>query len=280
MTVSSQPQTAVTTGRQPDPSRGKLGLQDVALEPGMLLGAGTAVMYQLAFYGVGKGVAEHSDTLQRPLDRLRTTLTYLYVLGLGTDEERRAIIKMVNKAHAHIQGDGYDAFDPELQLWVAATLAEIGKMMYDRIFGEMDPDTAERLYLESRIYGSALQVSDDMWPPTRAEFDKYWAEMESNYSSDPVIRRYAHRLLSSKEAPWFNKPLMPMISLLTRGGLSQEARDALGFTWTEREQKLYDTFWKVLPPIYRLVPRAVRQAPGRVFMWELRRRFKLGKRII
>jgi uncharacterized protein (DUF2236 family) len=95
-----------------------------------MLGSGSAVMYQLAVWGVGKGVAEHSTTMQRPVDRLRTTLTYVYVMGLGTDEERAQVARMVNRAHVPIRGEGYSAFDPELQLWVAATLAEVGREMY------------------------------------------------------------------------------------------------------------------------------------------------------
>src|SRR5262245_9247145 len=54
-------------------------LADIIEESMLLLGAGSTVLYQLALLGVGRGVAEHSTTLTRPVDRLRTTLTYVYV---------------------------------------------------------------------------------------------------------------------------------------------------------------------------------------------------------
>ncbi|MSZ76010.1 MAG: DUF2236 domain-containing protein, partial [Actinobacteria bacterium] len=61
----------------------------------LLLGAGSTVMYQLAMKGVGLGVAEHSTTLARPVDRLRTTLTYVYVMVLGSAEEKAQIARLV-----------------------------------------------------------------------------------------------------------------------------------------------------------------------------------------
>jgi uncharacterized protein (DUF2236 family) len=264
----------------PDSARGRLGIADLLHEPALLLGSGSAVMLQLAEWGVGKGVAEHSDTLARPLDRLRTTLTYVYVMGLGTEDEKRAIARMVNRAHAPVRGDGYSAYDPELQLWVAATLAEVGKQMYERVHGPLDADTAERLYREGWVYGTALQVREEMWPPTRAEFDAWWVRKEAGFRSDPQIRRYARALLSTRDAKWFVKPLIPTISLLTRGNLSPHAREVLGLSWSARDQRRYDLLWRTVRTAYPVVPRAVRRLPARIAMADVRWRLRTGRRVI
>jgi len=255
-------------------------LPELLHEVGLMLGSGSAVMYQLAVWGVGKGVAEHSTTMQRPVDRLRTTLTYVYVMGLGTDEERAQVARMVNRAHVPVRGEGYSAFDPELQLWVAATLAEVAREMYERIFGPLDQPTLEHLYREGWVYGTALQVKPEMWPPTRAEFDAYWDRMQSEFRSDPQIRRYARALLSARDAKWFVKPLSPLISLVTRGNLSAQARDALGLPWSARDQKRYDRFWRVVRVVYPRIPRWVRGLPARVAMVEVRWRMRTGRRVI
>jgi uncharacterized protein (DUF2236 family) len=255
-------------------------LADLLREFGLLLGSGSAVMYQLAVWGVGKGVAEHSTTMQRPVDRLRTTLTYVYVMGLGTDEERAKVARMVNKAHVPIQGEGYSAFDPELQLWVAATLAEVGREMYERIFGPLDEATLEHLYREGWVYGTALQVKPEMWPPTRAEFDAYWERMQGEFRSDPQIRRYARALLSTKDAKWFVKPITPLISLVTRGNLSPQARAALALPWSEKEQRRYDALWRVVRTVYPRVPVWLRALPAHVAMVEVRWRMRTGRRVI
>lgn len=266
--------------RRPDPSRGRLGVPDLLREPAMLLGSGSAVMLQLAEWGVGKGVAEHSDTMERPLDRLRTTLTYVYVMGLGTDEERRAIARMVNQAHVPVRGEGYSAFDRDLQLWVAATLSEVGKQMYEKVFGPLDPDTVERLYREGWIYGTALQVPEEMWPPTRADFEQYWAEKEAGFRSDPQIRAYARALISAKQAKWLVKPVIPFMSVMTRGNLTPHAREVLGLPWSERDQKRYDALWRVIRAVYPKVPRSLRRLPATVAMAEMRWRLRTGRRVI
>ena len=273
--TAAVPAPAAPAGPQPT-----ITLPDLLREFGLMLGSGSAVMYQLAVWGVGKGVAEHSTTMQRPVDRLRTTLTYVYVMGLGTEEERAQVARMVNRAHVPVRGDGYSAFDPDLQLWVAATLAEVGRDMYERIFGPLDEVTLERLYRDGWVYGTALQVKPEMWPPTRAEFDRYWERMQGEFRSDPQIQRYAAALLSTRDAKWFVKPLSPLISLVTRGNLSPAAREALALPWSARDQRRYDRFWRLVRVVYPRVPRWVRGLPARLAMVEVRWRMRTGRRVI
>jgi uncharacterized protein (DUF2236 family) len=273
--TAAVPAPAAPAGPQPT-----ITLPDLLREFGLMLGSGSAVMYQLAVWGVGKGVAEHSTTMQRPVDRLRTTLTYVYVMGLGTEEERAQVARMVNRAHVPVRGDGYSAFDPDLQLWVAATLAEVGRDMYERIFGPLDEVTLERLYRDGWVYGTALQVKPEMWPPTRAEFDRYWERMQGEFRSDPQIQRYAAALLSTRDAKWFVKPLSPLISLVTRGNLSPAAREALALPWSARDQRRYDRFWRLVRVVYPRIPRWVRGLPARLAMVEVRWRMRTGRRVI
>ena len=257
-----------------------LTIEELLYEPGLMLGSGSAVMYQLAVWGVGKGVAQHSDTLQRPLDRLRTTLSFVYVMGLGTDEEKAAIARMVNRAHRPVKGEGYTAYDPDLQLWVAATLAAVGQDMYERIFGRLDDVTRESLYRETWVYGTALQVKPEMWPPTYAEFEAYWERMEQEFRSDDQIRHYARSLLSSRAQKWYVRPLISTISLLTRGNLSARARESLGLAWSARDQKRYDRLWRLVRLVYPLIPRWVRRMPARIAMRDIRWRLRTGRRVI
>jgi uncharacterized protein (DUF2236 family) len=264
-----------------DPAEGALGLADSVAEAVMLAGAGSAVMYQLARREVGLGVVEHSTTLDRPLDRLRTTLTYVYVMALGTEEERRWVARMVDRRHAPVHSAGrYTAFDPELQLWVAATLARTGETIRERVFGPMDPMTRERVYRESWVLGTALQVRPTQWPQTRAEFEDYWRDSVELLSPDPAVQQYAARLLSSRAAPLLVRPAQPLQSLVTRGNLDARTRAVLALPWSPRDQARYDRFWRTVPPIYRRVPRPVRQLPAAVVMADLRRRLRSGRPVM
>jgi len=256
------------------------GIGEYIDETALLLGAGSAVMYQLALVGVGRGVAEHSNALDRPLDRLRTTLTYVYGILLGTDEEREAIARMVNRAHVPVKGDGYSAFDPDLQLWVAATLTYTGEQMYEKTFGAMDPASRERAYVEGQVMGTVLQVTDDMWPPTRAEFDDYWNRMQGELSADPLVQRYARMLLTPSWRFWYLAPSVLLQSLVTRGNLSPEARAVLGLSWSARDQKRYDAFWRVFRATYPRLPKWLRTLYPRMVLRGMRKRMREGRRVI
>jgi uncharacterized protein (DUF2236 family) len=275
--MSAAPAQNRTPGIAGEP---RLTIEELLYEPGLMLGSGSAVMYQLAVWGVGKGVAEHSNTLQRPLDRLRTTLSYVYVMGLGTDEEKAAIARMVNRAHRPVKGEGYTAYDPDLQLWVAATLAAVGQDMYERIFGRLDDVTRESLYQETWVYGTALQVSPEMWPPTYADFEAYWERMEEEFRSDDQIRHYARSLLSSRAQRWYVRPMISTISLITRGNLSARARETLGLPWSERDQKRYDRLWTAVRAVYPWIPRWMRRLPAKIAMRDIRWRMRTGRRVI
>lgn len=115
------------------------------------------------------GVNNHSNFAYRPIDRLRTTMSYVYTMAFGTPAEKRTIIGMVHRAHASVEGvsdlgggDGtpggvvYNANDPELQLWVAATLYAAGVDIYEKIYGKFDEATSEQIYREYSVLGKQL----------------------------------------------------------------------------------------------------------------------------
>ena len=99
---------------------------------GAALAAGTAnIIMQLSRPGVGHGVVESpvdsGKATLHPIKRARTTFTYLAVALWGTDVERKVYRNAVNGSHAQVRSTDaspveYNAFDPDLQLWVAACL--------------------------------------------------------------------------------------------------------------------------------------------------------------
>lgn len=260
---------------------GEIALADVAQEACVLLGAGSAILLQVAMRPVGLGVVEHSSTLDRPVDRLRTTLTYVYVLALGTAEEQRAVAQMVNRVHGPVRSPGrYDAFDPALQLWVAATLAHEGPRIHEQVFGPMDPVSRERVHRESAVYATALQVPAKDWPADMAAFGEYWSRTLRTLEPDPAVQDFAARLLTTQGQPLLVRLVLPLQSLMARGGVPAEVREVLGLGWSEREQRAYDLFWKAFPPVYRRLPRSVRALPARLYLRDFRRRRSRGRRVI
>lgn len=263
---------------------GSIGLADIISEQALLLGAGSTVLHQLADRGTGLGVAEHSTTLQRPADRLRTTLLYVYMMIHGTDEERKQIVRMVNKAHAPVRSEGrYSAYDPELQLWVAATLAHNGLFIWEKIHGRLDDASREGIYRDSRILGNALQVKPEQWPATIAEFEEYWERKLDQIAASPPEPRtqvYVQRLLAADTRPHGFRSLGRLQGLMARGNVDPRVREVLGLTWTPGDQRRYDLFWMLFAPLYRLTPRFLRHLIARGIVRDTRRRMRRGRRVI
>ena len=91
----------------------------------LLLGAGPrALLLQIAHPAVAAGVADHSDFRADPWRRLAGTLRSYLTIVYGTTAAARAEIRRLNALHRGIAGPGYSARDPDLSLWVHATLVD------------------------------------------------------------------------------------------------------------------------------------------------------------
>jgi uncharacterized protein (DUF2236 family) len=252
-------------------------LRDISNEAVLLAGGARAILLQLAMPAVGRGVARHSDFTSDPLCRLRHTLTYLYVLVYGTGDEVRRIVGHVDAAHAPVHsapGDGvprYDAFDPQQQLWVAATLYDSALTVYTAVFGALDEDDADALYRQYAVLGTALQMPAELWPADRAAFSDYWRSSLAELRVDDEARRVAHDLLYPVHAPVWVRAMMPAVRFLTAGFLDPVVRASFGLCWDARRQRRFDRTLRGLAVVYPRVPRVLRRWPARHYLLGFRR---------
>ncbi len=240
-----------------------LRIADVSDEAILLAGGARAILLQLANPGVGRGVAEHSDFANRPLDRLRGTLTYLYVIVYGTREESAIVARRVGAAHAPVRGDGYNARDEDLQLWVAATLYETAMRVHELVFGPLTDADADALLGDYAIVGTALGVPASAWPSDRSAFAQYWKGCEANLRVDDASRRVAHELLHPRRGPWWLRLAMPRIRVVTAGLLTDELRTAYGLPLNEAR---YARLVRWVRLIYPRLPGAIRHWPKRHYL--------------
>jgi uncharacterized protein (DUF2236 family) len=264
-------------------------LADTLTGPGLLAGAANVIM-QLAWPEVGYGVVEsrvHSGNLFRhPVKRTRTTLSYLAVAIRGTEAEREAYRRGVNTSHAQVRSGpsspvGYNAFDPELQLWVAACLYR-GLEDVQRLFGErLEPEDAERLYRESAVLGSTLQVPAERWPADRAAFERYWAAGLGRVSIDDTVREHLTDVMLLRWLPRvISVPLEPFNRFVTAGFLPPEFREQMLLTWSPARQRRFERFTGLLGAVVRRLPRWAQAFPYNVLLWDLRRRIRAGRPLV
>lgn len=246
-----------------------LRLGDIAREACIYFGAGAAVAWQMAMPGVGRGVAAHSRTLERPLGRLHATMRYVYAVALGDDADRAVVASHVNRVHAPVRGPGYSAFDPDLQLWVAATLYRGAVDVHELFFGPVPAASRESLYREAWAYGRTLQVDDARWPPDVGAFDAWWEMQRTGLAVEPLVRDYVHGVLH-RGAPWFLRPLLPLQRLVTAGLLPADVRALYGLPWGARQARQWRRFRHWAPRLYGRLPARLRHLPARWILRSLR----------
>lgn len=261
-----------------------------ALSGVALTAAGANVIMQLALLPVGHGVAESRVESGRvdkhPIKRARTTLSYLVVALLGSDEEREAMRREVDRQHRQVRsrpGDpvAYNAFDRDLQLWVAACLYRGVEDVHRLLHGELEGERGEIIYQHARRLGTTLQVRDDQWPVDRAAFQEYWDSMVERIEMDDLTRTY---LLGVADAAFFGRPFTwiatPINRFFTAGFLPPEFRDELGLDWDDRRQGLFERTMSVVAAANRLAPRPLREFPLNIYLWDVRRRIRTGRPIV
>jgi len=249
----------------------RVRIEDVPAEGLLLAGGARAILLQLANPAVGHGVAEHSDFAQRPLERLRGTLTYLYVVAYGTPEEIARVAQHVSRAHAPVHSAShdasYDARDEELQLWVAATLHEGAVRMHDVVFEPLSGDDAQALLDQSARIATTLGVPRALWPATPADFAAYWSRCESELRVDDVARSVAAALLHPRSGPWWLRMALPSVRLITAGLLSPELRAAYNLPLDDRR---FARAVRLLRAVYPRLPRVIRHGPKRYYLGRFR----------
>lgn len=235
-------------------------LGDIAGEGILLAGAARAILLQVADPAVAQGVADHSNFAEDPLSRLNGTLTYVYTVVFGDEDDRAFIRGRVGQAHAPVHSDSYSAIDPSLQLWVAATLYDTTRLVWEKIFGPLDDASADRVYREFAVVGTTLQLPLESWPADRQAFDAYWRGRLAEVTVTRAARLVASDLLHPRVAPWWLRMLLPQVRLVTAGLLPPQLATSYGLLLSARGRARFERWMRRARLIYPHLPVRVRLA--------------------
>jgi uncharacterized protein (DUF2236 family) len=247
--------------------------------------AGAAnVIMQLARPEVGYGVVESKvdagNLFKHPWKRARTTFQYLAVAIIGSDDDRAAFRAAVDGAHRHVKSTpespvAYNAFDRELQMWVAACLFVGLEDTYQLLRGAMTAEQAEQFYRSAWTLGTTLQVTEDQWPPTRTEFDTYWNTACERVAVDETIRRYLLDLVNLRMInPLLRLPFRPLLKFLTFGFLAPVFRKEIGVRWSKSKQRRFEWLFLLVAFVNRFLPGFIRQGGSYLLLADVRRRVR------
>ncbi|MGB8405286.1 MAG: oxygenase MpaB family protein [Mycobacterium sp.] len=250
------------------------------------VGAASAanVIMRLSRPGVGYGVVESKvdsgNLLKHPWKRLRTTTQYLAVAILGNDDDRAAYRAAVDGAHRQVRSGPdspvqYNAFDRDLQMWVAACLFVGLEDGYQLLRGQMTVEQAEQFYRSAHTLGTTLQVTEDQWPATRADFDAYWTQACAQLSMDDPVRRHLLDLVHLRMInPVVALPFRPLLKFLTGGFLAPVFRDAVGMRWSGGRQWCFESLFLLVAFVNRFLPVFIRQGGSYLLLADVRRRVR------
>jgi uncharacterized protein (DUF2236 family) len=233
----------------------------------LLLGGGRALLMQIAHPKVAAGVDEHSDFRANPIRRLRRTIRMTMAIVFGDRETALKAARAVNQVHANVRGKDYRALDPDLLLWVHATLADTALLAYETFVQRLDAREHEVFYQEFQLLGELLGISRDRFPDKYADFQAYlelMMSMDGPVRVDDRARELAAQIMRSPLRLLPGATMLPL-NVVTTGLLPATLREQYGLRWGSFEQRSYRLAVAVVPKVIALTPAVLRvwPLPGR-----------------
>jgi uncharacterized protein (DUF2236 family) len=226
-------------------------------EAALLLGGGRALLLQLAHPAVAQGVADHSDYRQNAFRRLNRTLELSLALVFGTASEAKSAATQINRRHQAVRGNGYSALDPELLLWVHATLIDSTITTYETYVGHLARTQWEHYYEEAKRVGALLGIPARRFPARLDDFDRYMARMyQTEVEAGALARELAHHVLRPLPARAF----WPL-EAVTAGLLPARIRRQYRLAWGLAERSAFELSKRVVPRLIRVLPPRLRLVP-------------------
>jgi len=236
----------------------------------LLLAGGTcALLMQLAHPAVAAGVAQHSDFRGDPFGRLRRTMTASYAVVFGATPGAERAIRRINAIHAAVSGhvpetgEPYRALDPDLLLWVHATLVDTALQVYDRYVAPLPPATAEAYHLEARRVAVRLGVPAAALPRTLQELRARMAALieGGEVRVSPTARMLAPSVLYPMRLP--PRIAWDAAHLISFSVMPPAIRAGYGISWSPARERgmrrvasISRRLLPLLPPGLRHVPQA------------------------
>jgi uncharacterized protein (DUF2236 family) len=238
-------------------------------EASIFLGAGRALLLQLAHPWVAAAIAEHSRSLADPIGRFHRTFNIVFTMVFGTTGQALASARRLHRRHAAINGtlsactcafpagSAYRANDVAALRWVQATLTDTALVAYQLLNPPLLFEERERYYAETRLFAALFGIPQSALPQSWSDFSGYVDEM---FASDTIAvsdaaRRIVAELFSGAATRW---PVPSWYRALTAQLLPSRLRDEFRLPYGQREQRSAERALKFLRSLYPRMPSRLR----------------------
>jgi len=232
-------------------------------EAAIFLGAGRALLLQLAHPWVAAAVAEHSRTFADPIGRFHRTFDVVFAMVFGSLEKALAVARHLHQRHARVvgvlpeaigpfnTGSFYCANEVTALRWVHATLVETALISHDLILPPLSIEERERYWAESRLFGALFGLTSADLPADWASFVAYnEAMVQSDTLSVSTAAREVAGQIFAGGRPWLRPPRW--YQALSAQLLPERLRTGFGFASDEHERRAAD---RALASIRRVHPK-------------------------
>jgi uncharacterized protein (DUF2236 family) len=243
----------------------------VSSEAALMLGGGRALILQVAHPEVAAGVAQHSNYREAPWRRLHRTIDVTTRIVFGDERSSAEAAAALRRRHQRVagrddRGEPYRALDPELLMWVHATLIDSSLLIYHRYVRPLTEADMALYYEQMLPVAEAYGIPADARPPHWWAFRDYWEGMLlSGLRVTDTTRDVAESVLSP-DLPLLAKapaiPAVQAIRLVTVGTLPASLREQLGLSWGPLRERLLDASSGTIRRLLPLLPSPLRQFPA------------------
>jgi uncharacterized protein (DUF2236 family) len=216
----------------------------IGREAALLLGGGRALLLQVAHPLVAAGVAEHSGYREDPWKRLVGTMDAVWAVVFGDRAHADRAAARVRAMHTKVNGTlpermgpfpagtGYSALDPELLLWVHATLVDTALLVHSQWVGGLSQADQEAYYEDMKTCGELFGTPPEVMPATLDDFRAYVDEMlESDEICVTETAREISRTVLHPPVPLPLRPAMRVVGLITASLMPPRLRREYGMSW-------------------------------------------------
>ena len=246
----------------------------IVSEAAITLGGSRAVLMQLAHPLVAIGVSEHSRYMSDPLGRTDDTFILGQKITFGSTRTVHEAARTINRLHtrvhgnlpmdvgAYVKGTPYKARDPELLLWVHATLVDTILLLYPILIGPLSADEQEQYYQESKETARLLGLSPKDMPKTVLDLKRYVNEIvySNRLAATPQARQLVQQVLYPP-VPAILRPLMHFNTCVTCALLPPPIREIYGLEWSSYQQWAVDLSFMGMHTIIPRLPSSLRVLP-------------------
>jgi uncharacterized protein (DUF2236 family) len=201
-----------------------------------------ALLMQAAHPLAFAGLIAHTGSIDQPYERLARTARVIDAVVFGPRREADRLTRRVRAMHRRVRGvlaepagrfpagTSYAADDPELLLWVLATLADSGLVVYERYVGALSRSEREAYWRDYRQVGRLFGLRAGQMPDA---LEDYVEDMLAGPDLEvtALARELAVRIVLHPPVPLAVRPVLELANFVTIGLLPARLRRAYGLRW-------------------------------------------------